>query len=671
MSQKNNEVRMSQLYDLIEYHSDLYYNQDAPEISDEAYDSLVQELRMLEERFPQFKKEHSPTSIVGGRVVERFEKVAHKHRQWSYDNVFSFEELKKWENKILKIIQKKIPSFVRGDLDYSAELKIDGLKIIVEYKDGVLVRATTRGDGEVGEDVTHNVETISSVPKKLTEKVSGIFIGEAWMSKKEFERINKEREKNNEPLFANPRNASAGTLRQLDASIARQRNLSTFFYDCNEISGIETPQTQQEFLQLFSRLGFHVEKHSTFCKTLENVEQLYTQWIDKKNSQEFGIDGVVVKVNARNLYDVLGYTAKAPRFGIAYKLPAEEKTTIVEDIDIQIGRTGALTPVAHLQPVHIDGSLVSRATLHNQDEIDKLDVRIGDTVVVKKAGDIIPEIVMVLKELRTGKERIFSIEQFAKKHGWNIHKERVGKEESSAWYISDADNDQIQIQKIIHFVSKKGMNIVGFGKEYVRTFFEHGIVRNFVDIFELTQDQLQSLEGFKEKSIANLLHAIEQSKTVSFEKFLFALGIRHVGEETAIILSQNFKTIRELSEASFEDLDALEGVGEVVAQSIVEYFDTTDLHTLLQHLSIQYNFSHQKKGVLSGKTFVVTGTLESLSREDIQDLIRKHGAKVSSSISRKVDFLVAGSSPGSKLTIAQELGVTVLTEEEFLQMVKK
>lgn len=677
MNVENPEQRMVQLYDLVRYHADLYHTQDAPEISDEAYDALVQELRRLEEKFPQFIQEESPTLIVGGRVVERFEKVPHKYRQWSYDNVFSFQELVKWEDKIAKLLQKKVASFSRDNLSYNAELKIDGLKIIVEYKDGALVRAATRGDGEVGEDVTHNVETIDSVPRKLARPVSGIFIGEAWMSKKEFERINLEREKNNEALFANPRNAAAGTLRQLDASVARARKLSAFFYDCNELFGVAMPHTQRELLQLLSSLGFTVEGHTTYCNTLEDVENFYTFWVDKKTSQEFGIDGVVVKLNQRDYYEQLGYTGKAPRFGIAYKLPAEEQVTVVEDIDVQIGRTGALTPVAHLRSVFVDGSLVSRATLHNQDEIDRLDVRVGDMVVVKKAGDIIPEIVSVLKELRTGNERKFNIEDFANKQGWNIHKEKVGKDlsaqagESSAWYISDSDNTEIQIQKIIHFVSKKGMNIVGFGKEYVRTFFEKGLVRSFVDIFTLHKDKLVGLEGFQEKSITNLLSAIESSRTVSLEKFLFALGIRHVGEETAVLLSKNFKTIQDISLASFDDLDAIEGVGEVVAQSVVEYFDTTDLQPLLKQLNIVSDSESELSQNLAGKIFVVTGTLEHMSREEVKDTIRKHGGKVSSSVSQKVDFLVAGDSPGSKLQDAQELGVQILSEKEFIQMIKK
>lgn len=669
MEQKEAFKRMSQLYSLTEYHSDLYHSQDNPEISDQAYDSLVEELEKLERQFPELQKKHSPTSRIGGRVIERFEKVQHRYRQWSYDNVFDFQELKKWEDKILKIIQKQQPSFVRENLEYSAELKIDGLKIIVEYQNGKLFRAVTRGDGVSGEDVTHNVETIQSVPQRLNQDISGVFIGEAWMSKKEFERINKERAKNKELLFANPRNAAAGTLRQLDASVASRRKLHTFFYDCYEISGISMPDTQESLLKLLKKIGFHVDSNSKFCKNLNDVKDFYTNWVTKKTSQQFGIDGVVVKVNNRGLYEILGYTSKAPRFGVAYKLPAEEKITVVQDIQVQIGRTGALTPVAYLEPVMIDGSLVSRATLHNQDEIDRLDVRIGDTVIVKKAGDIIPEIVMVLKDLRDGKEIIFSIENFAKERGWQIHKEFVGKEESSAWYISGDSNDEVQIQKLIHFVSKKGMNIVGFGKEYVRTFFEQGIVKNYIDIFTLTKEKLEPLEGFKEKSIVNLLNAIEQSRKVSFEKFLFALGIRHVGEETAVILSRNFKTIFELSEASFEKLDSIEGVGEVVAKSIVEYFKTQGISNILRHVSIIYPTQANSQSDFTGKVFVLTGTLQDMSRDDVKDMIRERGGKVSSVVSKKVDFVLVGENPGFKFTQAKDLNIPILSEDDFKSMI--
>jgi len=670
MNEKNAEKRMTQLYRLVEDYSDLYHKQDSPKISDEAYDSLVQELQTLEGQFPQFKKEHSITSRVGARVIESFEKVVHKYRQWSYDNVFDFQELKKWEDRILKLLQKKTPSFSRDDLQYVSELKIDGLKVIVEYQEGLLFRASTRGDGRVGEDVTHNVETIASVPKKLTQKISGIFIGEVWMAKQEFERINKEREKNKEPLFANPRNASAGTLRQLDSRVAHHRKLNAFFYDCDEISGVGMPHTQNSLLRFLGDLGFNTDQHSQLCANLDEVQVFYKKWSTKKTSQDFGIDGIVVKLDNRSIYKELGYTAKSPRFGVAYKLPAEEKTTIVKKIDVQIGRTGALTPVAFFEPVNIDGSLVSRATLHNQSEIDRLDVRVGDTVIVKKAGDIIPEIVSVIKDLRTGDEKIFNIEIFAREKGWQIHKEFSGKEASVAWYMSNGANDEVQIQKIIHFVSKKGLNIVGFGKEYVRTFFEKGIVTKYVDIFTLTKEKLQNIEGFKDKSIANLLNAIEKSKEVAFEKFLFALGIRHVGEETSIIFARNFKTISDLTQASLEELGNIEGVGDVVAQSVVNYFNTENIQDLLKHISIvYYQDKENKKLNLHGKTFGVTGTFKNMSRDDIKIIIRNLGGRVVSSISKKTDFLLVGENPGSKLSQAQNLNILIISEDSFKSMI--
>lgn len=658
---------MNQLYELIRHHADLYYVQDTPEIGDEAYDSLVEELRILEEKYPMHKQKNSLTEKVGGEVIDAFQKVPHTYKQWSYDNIFDTKDLIAWEEKIQRFIAKE--SNLKGEqLDYISELKIDGLKIIVHYERGSFVRALTRGDGEVGEDISHNVKTIASIPKILPNKISGIFVGEAWLPKKEFERINKEREKNNEALFANPRNAAAGTLRQLDSRIAQSRKLDTFFYDINQIQGVPVPVSQKEQLELLKQLGFHVDDNAKYCKDIVAIQNFYDVWAQKKNTQDFNIDGVVIKINSKKIQDALGYTAKAPRFGVAYKLPAEERTTIVEDIDIQIGRTGALTPVAHLKPVLIDGSTVSRATLHNQDEIDRLDVRVGDTVVVKKAGDIIPEVTEVLVSLRTGKEKKFSIVKYAEERKWKIHKEFVGKEESAAWYLSDADNDEIQIQKIIHFVSKKGLNIVGFGKEYVRTFYQEGIVTTIEGIFRLDPKTILALPGFKEKSVTNLLEAIETSKKVSLSKFLFALGIRHVGEETAVVLAKHFKTISKLSQAKFDDLVDISGIGDVVAQSIVEYFDTTDLSEILRHLTLEETKEGGTK--LLGKTIVVTGTLASFGRDEIKEIIRAHGGNVSSSVSSKTDFVLAGENPGSKKGDAEKLGIPVVGEGEFKKIIQ-
>lgn len=672
MSSGEIKKRMEKLYEIVRYHRDLYHTKDTPEISDEAYDSLINELQKLEIKYPELKEKNSPTEQVGGEVIAAFQKVPHKYRQWSYDNIFDYDDLVAWEQKIQRFISKE-ESLKNEKLEYVAELKIDGLKIIVEYKDGVFFRAVTRGDGEIGEDISHNVKTIESIPKKLPKKISGIFVGEAWLSKQQFQKINQEREKNNEPIFANPRNAAAGTLRQLDSGVAKKRKLDSFFYDINEIYGVSIPKTQIDQLSLLKELGFEVESHSKLCKTKEDIQNFYTTWSKKKHSQQFNIDGIVIKINSKKIHDVLGYTGKAPRFGVAYKLPAEEKTTIVEDIDVQIGRTGALTPVAHLKPVQIDGSMVSRATLHNQDEIDRLDIRIGDTVVIKKAGDIIPEVSRVLADLRNGKEKKFSIEQFAQKKGWEIYKEKTGKDlprqagDSAAWYISAEGNDEIQIQKIIHFVSKKGLNIVGFGREYVRTFYQENLIRTIEDVFSLREEELLKLSGFKQKSVTNLLKAIEESKQVPLSKFLFSLGIRHVGEETAVLLSKHFGNLQKISTASFDELTAVDGIGDIVAQSIVEYFDTTDLSGVLSHLVLTKDTTNSQK--LEGKTIVVTGTLQNMSRDEIKETIRRHGGAVASSVSKNTDFVVVGENAGSKKDEAEALGIKILSEDEFQKLI--
>lgn len=666
MNKAQAQKRIEALRGVVNKHRELYHTHDAPEISDEAYDALVVELASLEQEFPEFAHDASPSQAVGGEVIESFQKVPHKYRQWSFDNVFNFDELEKWHERLERLLAKED---IETDLEYCCELKIDGLKIIVEYVDGFFASAATRGDGVVGEDITHNVRTIASIPEKLSQHVSGIFVGEAWLSKKEFDRINAAREQDGLPLFANPRNAAAGTLRQLDSRIAAERNLQTFMYDINEIFGVEAPATQTEQLELLNTLGFTVDSHFVHAKNLQDIEAYYQKWADKKASQDFNIDGVVVKVNDISLHDVLGYTSKSPRFGVAYKLPAEEATTVVEDIDVQIGRTGALTPVAHLRPVLIDGSMVSRATLHNQDEIDRLDVRIGDTVIVKKAGDIIPEIVSVVADLRDGNEKKFDIVSFAKKKGWGIHREQVGKEESAAWYIDQHDHEEVLIQRLIHFVSKKGMNIVGFGEQIVRKFFEEGLITGYADIFHLQADDILKLEGFKEKSVDNLLAAIEQAKQVTLQKFLFALGIRHAGEETCVLLANTFGSLAAVSDATFEDLVRIDGVGDVVAQSIVEYFDehASLVQELDQILSIEQ--VSREGNVFTGKTFVLTGTLPTLSRDEAKDMIRAQGGSVASSVSKKTDFVLAGEKSGSKYNKAQELGVDIIDEEQFKSMI--
>lgn len=669
MTEKEAKKRIDSLIKEIEKHSFLYHTKDAPEISDEAYDALLKELGHLEEKFPKLKRLDSPTQKVGGKILEGFEKVRHTVPQWSYDNIFNFEEILAWEKKVNRFIEKA-GGLQDDKLDYIVELKIDGLKVVLTYDGGEFILGATRGDGEVGEDITENLKMVRNIPNKIKDKRNFVAVGEAWIKKSDLEKINKERERDGLPKYANPRNLAAGTLRQLDTSVVAKRNLQTFIYDIEfpNLSIDRKIKTHKEELDFLKSLGFNVNKDYKLCKNAKEIEDFYKSWVHKKESQEYGIDGVVIKINSKRICETLGYTAKSPRFGVAYKFPAEEVTTVVEDIVVQIGRTGALTPVAHLKPVSVAGSTVSRATLHNQDEIDRLDVRIGDTVIIRKAGDIIPEVVSVLKDLRTGKEKKFSIEDFAKRHKWEIVKERVGKNDSAAWYIKDKNLPAIRLENLIHFVSKKGMNIVGLGEKIVEFLVEEGMVTERKDIFELKFGDIEGYEGFKEKSINNLLNSIKNSRDVELSKFIFSLGIRHVGEETAELLAKRFKTINNLRKATVEDLEKIDGVGDVVARSVVSWFANKDnsleLDGLLQYVKPKHSDEATSLKLL-GKVFVLTGTLSNMSRDEAKERIKASGGKVSSSVSKNTDYVVVGADPGSKFTDAQKLGVKILNENEF------
>lgn len=655
----------------IQKHAELYHTKDAPEISDEAYDALLRELLDLETKFPEFKKD-SPTQKVGGKILEGFQKVRHIVPQWSYDNIFGYDELLAWEEKIKRFMQK---ADVSGEkLEYIVELKIDGLKIVLTYRGGEFVLGATRGDGEIGEDITENLKMVKNIPGKVSAKDTFVAIAEAWMKKSDLAKINKEREKAGDALYANPRNLAAGTLRQLDTSIVAGRNLQTFVYDIEfpEKRADDKLKTHEEELIFLQKQGFNVNKNFTLCKSVAEIEKFYQKWVARKEKEEFGIDGLVIKINSKKICEALGYTAKAPRFAVAYKFPAEEVTTKVLDIQVQIGRTGALTPVAHLEPVIVAGSKVSRATLHNQDEIDRQDIRIGDTVIIRKAGDIIPEVVSVLKNLRTGKEKKFSIISFAEKHGFEIEKEKVGKSDSAAWYIKDKNNFAIKKENLIHFVSKKGMNIVGLGEKIVEFLMDEGLVTERKDLFELEAGDLTGLEGFKEKSIQNLLDAIKKSRTVALGKFIYSLGIRHVGEETADLLAKRFGTFEKLRKAEFEKLAEIEGVGEVVAKSVMDWFENKDnkieLDGLLPFLNLQKTKS--SSGKFEGMTFVITGTLPNMSRDEAKARIKSLGGKVASSVSKKTSYVVAGEDPGSKYDEAERLGIKILDEKEFDKLLK-
>lgn len=702
---KEIEKRAEKLRKTIDDYRYRYHVLDDPAVTDEIYDPLMSELRELERQYPELKTADSPTQRVGGEPLDKFEKVRHRHRQWSLSDAFSFEEIKQWEERNEKILSKKeLPSSeYAGKIEgYVVELKIDGLKIILDYENGVLKRGTTRGDGVIGENVTENIKTIQSVPLRLKHTLDVTVTGECWLPVKELKRINLERLQEGLPQFANSRNAAAGSIRQLDPKIAASRKLDSFIYDLAEgFSGKDAQrflaevraQGQLGELKFLQELGFKVEKHHRYCKKLEEVQEIYEAWIKKRNKQEFGIDGLVVKINSKILQKSLGYTGKSPRYAIAYKFPAEKTTTIVEGIKVQVGRTGALTPVAVLRPVRVAGSTVSRATLHNEDEIKKKDIRIGDTVIIQKAGDVIPEVVEVITSLRNGKEKIFSMPKQCPICGGAVKRETIlddKKKQSSAHYCSNTLCFAVEKEKIIHFVSKKGFNIDGMGQKIAEQLIDEGLVGDPADIFLLKKGDLEPLERFAEKSADNLILAIEKSKKINLEKFLFALGIRHLGEEGAIlvknfILERNDFQSGELKKPSqladifgkmaIDELTKIDGVGERMAGSILDWFGNEKNKKTLNKLSgagvvlEEVPKENNAKKLFEGKIFVLTGSLKKLTRDQAKDLIRKAGGKASSSVSPKTDFVVAGEEAGSKLDKANELKVKILGEEEFLKMI--
>lgn len=716
MDKETAKIRIEKLRSELERHRNLYHVLDSPEISDSAYDSLFEELLRLEERFPEFDSLTSPSKRVGGSPLVSFEKVRHAVEQRSFDDAFDFEDMKKWEERNGNLLEKS--NIFSYETVYDCELKIDGLKIILTYEKGVLVRAATRGDGVIGEDVTQNIRTISSIPLKLSVPLDAIFGGEIWLSKNELARINEDRLASKLPLFSNTRNAAAGSIRQLDSKITAGRKLNSFVYDIEKIANYSEliPKIQSGELDLLKQFGFKVNPHFRICKNMEEVEVYYREWIEKRGSLDYEIDGIVVKIESLSIQKKLGATGKAPRWGIAYKFPAEEVSTVVEKIEVQVGRTGALTPVAHLRPVRVAGSTVSRATLHNEDEIHRLDVREGDTVIVRKAGDVIPEIVRVLGEFRTGKERIFHMPATCPACGSLVSRISIGQRqsatsgqsESAAHYCANPLCSATEKEKIIHAVGRKGFDIVGFGEKVSGQLFEEGLVSDISDIFELEEGDLQPLERFAEKSAKKLIIAIKKSRKISFPKFLFALGIRHVGEETAYLINSQLTTnnsqrgektsnsqltthklqhvdvknlsdiIRVFPKISTEEWASVKGIGEKAGESLSSWFrNAKNIERLkkMERLGVEVffeeNISEFTVSLVSGKTFVLTGELSRFTRDEAKDMIRKRGGDISSSVSKKTDFVVAGEKPGSKIEKAKTLGVRVLNEEEFANMIEE
>ncbi len=662
--------RYEKLAKTVDHYRYLYHVLDKPNITDESYDSLMQELISIEEQYPQLRTPTSPSQRVGGEPLAEFKKVKHEVRQWSFDDCFGSDGLKKWGEKVRRMIEKE-PSLKNEKVEYCCELKIDGLKIILTYKNGNFVQGATRGDGEIGEDVTMNLKTIKSIPFILPKPLDVIVVGECWLSKKELKRINKEREKKGEQLFANTRNAAAGSIRQLDPKIAASRNLNSFIYDIDTIS--ETlPNTQDKELKLIADLGFKTNPNYEVFDSLEGVEKYYKHWSKNKEALDYGLDGIVIKINSRKIQEALGYTGKSPRWGIAYKFPAEQVTTVVEDIAFQVGRTGVITPVAHLRPVLVAGSTVSRATLHNEDEIKRLDVRIGDTVILQKAGDVIPDIVEVLKDLRSGKEKVFVFPKKIDACGGDGSIERIPGQ--AAWRCVNKNSFAQQKRKFYHFVSKKAFNMDGCGPKIIDVLLENGLIASYDDIFTLKRGDLLALPRFAEKSVDNLLTSIEKAREITLARFIVSLSIPQVGEETAIDLANNFTTLEKIRAVSKEELEKINGVGDIVGASVHEWFSDKDNSKLVDRLLKQVKIvkapvSSLKNGKLKGLSFVITGTL-SMSRDEIKDKIRALGGDISESVSAKTSFVIAGESAGSKLDKAQKLGVKILDESGFKKLIK-
>ncbi len=653
-----------------------YHVLNDPQVTDAMYEGLMDELRKIEREHPELITKDSPTQRVAGAPLDKFEKIIHAVTQWSFDDAFSDEDMEDWQERNLKFLEKEIGKRP-DDLDYVCELKIDGLHMVLTYENGELKTAATRGDGKVGENVTQNIRTIWSVPLKLKEKVNLVAEGEVWLDRKMLETINKQRAKDGELLFANPRNAAAGTIRQLDSSVVAARKLALTTYD---ISAGEAPDTQSGELLRLKELGFATDSHWKVCKNLSEIFEFHNDWQKKKNSQPFWIDGVVIKVNQKKYQTALGYTGKSPRWAIAYKFPAEQGTTKIKDIYVQVGRTGALTPVALMEPVNLAGSTVTHATLHNFDEIDRLGVKIGDTVVVEKAGDIIPKVVRVLEKMRTGDEKNVKRPTKCPVCGSEVGVQSISKlsktvqGNSVALYCFNKNCYAKELENIIHFVSKKGFDIDHCGEKIVEQLVDEGLLKDAADLFTLTVGDLEPLERFAQKSAQNLVEAVGKAKHITLAKFINALGIMHVGEETADDLAQIFGTLEKLQAATIEDLLNMNGIGERTAQSIVEYFKNKKnrefVDKLLKNGVIIKPVEKKSGGKLKGSTFVLTGSLEAMSRDEAKQKIKDLGGEMSESVSKKTSYVVVGAEPGSKYDKAKKLGVKILDEKEFLDLIK-
>lgn len=673
MNREEAKIRIQKLKEKIKELNYQYFVLDNSEVEESVRDSLKRELIDLEQQFPEFITPDSPTQRVGSALSGKFDEVKHTVPKKSLADVFSFEEIWEWYARIEKLVM--------GKIEFVCELKIDGLNITLMYEKGEYKRALTRGNGVFGEDVTHTVKTINSLPLTLNEPIDIEIAGEVFLPKKDFENLNLEQEKKGLPLYANPRNTAAGTIRQLDPQVAASRNLEAFFYSLEDIENhSEHVKTQEETLQYLRKVGFKVEKDFKQMSDIEDVIKYCEHWTAKRDELPYEIDGIVVKVNNLEQQKAMGFTAKAPRFAIAYKFPAKQVSSQILEVIFQVGRTGAITPVAIMTPTFVAGSTVSRATLHNADEIAKKDIRVGDSVIIQKAGDIIPEVISVLTDLRTGHEKPV---QFP--HNCPVCDQPVSRKEGeAAHYCTNPNCPAINKESILHFVSKKGFDIEGLGEKVVNQLIDEGLIEDPADIFHLDRESILKMDLFKDKRADNLLASIEKSKKVAFERFVFSLGIRYLGEQGSydfakFIVQKSGKDHFEVcdfitiaKELSLDEIKNIDGVGDKVGEALHQWCNEEKNIKYLEKLAdvgVKLDVSSLKStGALLGKSFVLTGTLETLTRDQAKNLIKQNGGKVHSSVSKDTDFLVAGEAAGSKLKKATELGITILSEENFKAM---
>jgi len=664
MDKQEAKNRIEKLKKLIDHHRYLYHVLDKQEISDSASDSLKKELFDLEQEYPEFVTYDSPTQRVGGKPLKEFRKVKHSQRMTSFNDAFSKEDMEDWQKRFFKLL----PENQKGKVDYYCELKIDGLAIELNYKNGMFEIGSTRGDGNIGEDITQNLKTVDAIPLKINEQKNLIVRGEVFITKKEFEKINKIQKEKGLAVYANPRNIAAGSVRQLDPKITASRHLDSFAYD---LPGNFDLKTHEEKHKLLKELGFKTNKHNKYCKNLEEVFEFHNRWKKQREKLDYEIDGIVVLVNDNEIFEKLGIVGKAPRGGIAFKFPQAEATTKVLDIKVQVGRTGAMTPVAVLEPVQVTGITITRATLHNEDEIKRLGLKIGDTVIVGRAGDVIPDIIRVLPELRTGHEKNFKMPGNCPSCGTKLEK----TEEEVLLRCPNSKCLAKQRRNFYHFVSRTAFNIEGLGPKIIDRLFDEGLVNDPSDLFDLKEEDVAVLERFAEKSAENLIKSIQEKREITLPKFIYALGIRNVGEETAIDLAKHFSSLKKIREAKLEDFEKISDIGPIVSRSIFEWFNNKENLRFLEKLESKVKIENLKiekfKNLkFSGKTFVLTGGLETMSRDQAKQKIRELGGEISESVSKKTSYVVAGSEPGSKADKAKNLGVKILSEPEFLKLIK-